>query len=243
MCVRTARGSAFGLASAPMHEGSFLILDDHATLFAAELENTVPDDCVLVRASSEWHRFADDSTILKHTADLLPMPRGRDLPALWRAAVDGFVGATELQFVRQADDDEHHRAIFVRDEICLRVWPARSVLIDSLRDVLRVDWQRSSNEREAARIGADVRGWIDDFPMPPRSIEHETFVGVGETIPGGSRLAATFPARPILAQLLPQAGYRATGEGKYEQRLTHEHGELNASVEIRGENAFLVVEY
>ncbi|APR77390.1 Hypothetical protein A7982_02737 [Minicystis rosea] len=107
--------------------------------------------CHLARIQERWDRFGDGSSQRTTIADFVLAPDGIELArtAAFTATAFGRRGLRRLP-----RDRERARDAFEDGTCCLRVWPARAVLMSGLADVLRVDLLVPSSDDEGRALVA-----------------------------------------------------------------------------------------
>jgi hypothetical protein len=173
---------------------------------AEEIELVVPSTCFAVRFEDAWHRFGDGTTLRSLTVDLSGEEGGPELDEILDVTVAA-LSAAGLE--RLPDDPERRRAIFTKGQRAIRVWPARAMLLERMLAVMRVDLKDRGTARGPMEIAGNLLHLLDALqPIDVSAITRETFIAVGDDLPGGGRLAATFGAGPDLPERLASCGYR-----------------------------------
>ena len=115
---------------------------------AADLVAIVPEAVFLVRVEEGWTRLRDSAASRRWAFDFARESEGPTLAALHASANER---AARSAWRHVELDREWARDVYECGERWLRIWPARSLLVEAMCEVLRVDIQAPCN--------ADTSAW------------------------------------------------------------------------------------
>jgi hypothetical protein len=204
------------------------VLAEHVGPLAHHIAAAVPNRAFPVRFANEWNAFADGKSLRKFTADFSGEEGGPEIPELLESSTKQLATGT---FERRPDDEEWSRSNFVQGDDCVRIWPATGLLVECMLDVVRYELQRPGKPADPRAILGDLYRFVDELGIVPTRVVSETFVAVGNDLPGGASIEVSFSIQPGVIATIERCGY-ARCDGVFKRSISHDGEELALSVKI-----------